>query len=128
MHSSFKRLRGLFVTATIAAAALGVPAAQAFHAPVDHSTTPPQPQWKASQLEVDRLGPKFVPLEHSLPPAPVTVVKVVGHGGFDWGDGAIGAGVSGLALATIAGLALLVTRRKPDSRKPRARLSLPDES
>jgi hypothetical protein len=128
MHSSFNRQRALPLMVTLVAAALGAPAAQAFHAPADHSTTTPQPQWKASQLEVDRLGPKFVPLQHSLPPAPVTVVKIVGHGGFDWDDGAIGAGVSGLALATVAGLALLVTRRNSDSRKPGARLSLPDEA
>jgi hypothetical protein len=114
--------------ATLVAAAFGAPVAQAFHAPADRSGTTSQPQWKASPLEVDRLGPKFIPLQHSLPPAPVTVVKIVGRGGFDWGDGAIGAGVSGLALATIAGLALLATRRKSDSQEPGARLSLPDEA
>jgi hypothetical protein len=123
MHSSFNRPRTLLLMVALVAAAFGAPAAQAFHAPADRSRTTPQPQWKASQLEVDRLGPKFVPLQHSLPPAPVTVVKIVGHGGFDWDDGAIGAGVSGLALATVAGLALLVTRRSSDSRKPGARLS-----
>src|SRR6266508_1720478 len=68
-------------------------------------------QWNASGREIDRLGPKYVPLHHPLSPAPVSVVKVATPGGFDWADAAIGAGVSGIALALAAGLALLVTRR-----------------
>jgi hypothetical protein len=109
----------------LAAAALAAPAAQARHAtgeevkanssassPSVASTTGYAPnQWNASGREVDRLGPKYVPLHHPLSPAPVNVVKVATPGGFDWADAAIGAGVSGIALALVAGLALLVTRR-----------------
>jgi hypothetical protein len=92
-------------------------------------------QWNASPLEIDRLGPKHVPLHHPYSAAPVeasrpgptaagtaianarhdampvSVTKVVSSSGFDWGDAGIGAGVSSLTLALVAGLALLVTRR-----------------
>jgi hypothetical protein len=92
-------------------------------------------RWNASPLEIDRLGPKHVALHHPKPAAPVdadrpgptaagtaianarhdampvSVVKVVGPSGFDWGDAGIGAGVASLTLALIAALAMLVTRR-----------------
>jgi hypothetical protein len=91
--------------------------------------------WLASSLEIDRLGPKHVPLHHPYSAAPVdanrpgptaaetaianarhdampvSVVKVVRPTGFDWGDAGIGAGGASLTLALVAMLALLVTRR-----------------
>jgi hypothetical protein len=77
-------------------------------------------QWNASPLEIDRLGPKHLPLHH--PDAmPVSVTKVVKPSGFDWGDAGIGAGVSSLTLAVIAGLALLLTGRSQ-------RKSVPEQS
>ena len=125
MNSNFSRRRLRWVIVALAAAAFAAPAAQARHATGEDveatssspstsvaSTTGYAPnQWSASGREIDRLGPKYVPLHHPLSPAPVSVVKVATPGGFDWADAAIGAGVSGIALALAAGLALLVTRR-----------------
>jgi hypothetical protein len=126
VNSIFSRRRRRWVMVTLAAAAFAAPAAQARHATGEDATTSSSPQslsaasakgygpnqWNASGREIDRLGPKYVPLHHPLSPAPVSVVKVVTPGGFDWADAAIGAGVSGIALALVAGLALLVTRRR----------------
>ncbi len=125
MNSNFSRRRRRWVIVALAAAAFAAPAAQARHATGEDATTTSSPhplsaasakdhapnQWNASGREIDRLGPKYVPLHHPLSPAPVSVVKVATPGGFDWADAAIGAGVSGIALALAAGLALLVTRR-----------------
>jgi len=107
----------------LASAAFAAPAAQAHHAPGNNAkASPPSASvWTASSLEVDRLGPKYVPLQHPLSPAPVTVVRVVRPGGFDWRDAAIGAGVSGFGLALVAGLAMLVSQR-------RRRAGLPERS
>jgi hypothetical protein len=137
-------IAGVFVATTLA-----VPIAQARHAPGEDpgATAPRQSlpgaasqgdsptQWNASPLEIDRLGPKHVPLHHPMSAAPVgadrpgptaagtaianarhdampvSVVKVVGPRGFDWGDAGIGAGVASLTLALVAALAMLVTRR-----------------
>jgi hypothetical protein len=126
MYSSLIRQSVLWMIVALAAAACVVPVAQARHAPAEHpaatgashSVTGASARgfgfmnWTASPIEIDRLGPKYVPLQHSIVPAPVTVVKIVRPGGFDWADGAVGAGVSGLAVASVAGLALLVTRRR----------------
>ncbi len=79
---------GVFVAATLA-----VPTAQARHAPGEDA--------KAI------ITPTSVPQS----PAPASVVKVVGPGGFDWSDAGIGAGAAGGALALAATLALLATRR-----------------
>jgi hypothetical protein len=92
-------------------------------------------RWNASPLEVDRLGPKYVSLHHPMFAAPVeasrpgptaagtaianarhdalpvSVVKLVRPAGFDWGDAGIGAGAASLALALVAMLVMLVTRR-----------------
>jgi hypothetical protein len=125
VNSIFSRRRLRWILVALAAAAFAAPAAQARHAPGEDATTSSSPhslsaasakgyapnQWNASGREVDRLGPKYVPLHHPLSPAPVNVVKVATPGGFDWADAAIGAGVSGIALALVAGLALLFTRR-----------------
>jgi hypothetical protein len=135
---------GVFFAATLA-----VPVAQARHAPGEDpvATAPRQSlpgaasqgglptQWNASPLEIDRLGPKHVPLHHPEPAAPVdanrpgptaagtaianaradampvSVTKVVRRSGFDWGDAGIGAGVASLMLVLVAGLALLLTSR-----------------
>jgi hypothetical protein len=108
----------------LAAAAFAAPVAQARHAPgEDPATTNPQHslpgapakghapiRWNASPLEIDRLGPKHVALQHPVSP-PTTVVKVVFPSGFDWADAGIGAGVASLTLALVAGLTILVTRR-----------------
>jgi hypothetical protein len=132
MYSSFIRSRVRYVIVVLVAAACATPAAEARHAPAEHMTAigPRHTvtgasghgsglmNWTASPIEIDRLGPKYVPLQHSIVPAPVTVVKIVRPGGFDWADGAVGAGVSGLAVASVAGVALLVTRR---SRRPELR-------
>ena len=137
------------LSASLAAGAFAAPVAQAHHAPgEDPGTTAPRQslpgaasqgdsatQWNASPLEIDRLGPKQVPLHHPYSPAPVeasrpgptaagtaianarhdampvSVVKLVGPRGFDWGDAGIGAGVASLTLALFAALALLLTRR-----------------
>lgn len=130
MNSSFSR-RGLrCVMVALAAAAFAAQAAAAGHARgEDPTATAPRHApngadlqssavngWSASPLEVDRLGPKHVPLHHSLPVTSVNVVKIVRPGGFDWADAAVGAAVSGLAVTLVAALAMLVTRR---SRKPR---------
>jgi hypothetical protein len=125
VNSNFSRRRLGWVIVALAAAAFAAPAAQARHATgedVEATSSSPSTsvasttgyaanQWNASGREIDRLGPKYVPLHHPLSPAPVSVVKVATPGGFDWADAAIGAAVSGIALALVAGLALLVTRR-----------------
>ena len=116
-------------------ATFAAPAAQARHAPgEDPRATPPRhslpaasskgyapTRWNASPLEIDRLGPKYVPLHHPLSPAPVGAVKVVRPGGFHWADAAIGAGVASLTLSLVAGLAMLVTRRSRGNALPEQR-------
>jgi hypothetical protein len=113
----------------LAAAAFAAPAATAGHAPgEDPTATAPRHAlndaalqssavngWSASPLEVDRLGPKHVPLHHSLPVTPVNVVTIVRPAGFEWADAAVGAAVSGLVIALVAGLTMVVARR---SRRP----------
>lgn len=125
MNSSFNRRRLRWVMVTLAAAAFAAPAAQARHAPSEDPVTtsprhsllgapakgPGPTRWNASPLEIDRLGPKYVPLHHPLSPVPVSVIKVVRPAGFHWDDAAIGAGVAGLVLALVAGLAMLLARR-----------------
>jgi hypothetical protein len=78
-------LRRLAAVGTAVAATLAVPIAQAKHAPGEDpgATAPRQSlpgaasqgdsstQWNASPLEIDRLGPKHVPLHHPKPAAPV---------------------------------------------------------
>lgn len=124
MNSSFSRQRVKCLCVALAAAAFAAPAAQARHAPgEDPATTSPRhslpgapakghapTRWNASPLEIDRLGPKHVALQHPLSP-PTTVVKVVSPVGFDWADAGIGGGVASLTLALVAMLAMLVTRR-----------------
>jgi hypothetical protein len=149
VNSSFNRRRLRWLTVALAAAAFAAPVAQARHAPgEDPGTTSPRQslpgaasqgdsrtQWNASPLEIDRLGPKYVPLhlpqsaapvEASRPgptaagtaianarhdAMPVSVVKLVGPRGFDWGDAGIGAGGASLTLALVAALSLLLSRR-----------------
>ena len=114
------------MAAALATAASAAPAAQAYHAPAEHTTTATTPVsvgeghsragqvWRAKGREIDRLGPKYVPLEHAIDPAPVTVVKAVRPVGFDWGDAGIGAAAASLTLALVAATALLITRRHRD--------------
>jgi hypothetical protein len=149
MNSSLNRRRPRWVMVAFAAAAFAAPVAQAHHAPGENpgATAPRQSlpgaasqgdsatQWNANPLEIDRLGPKHVPLHHPQSAAPVnasrpgptaagaaianarhdampvSVVKVVRPDGFDWGDAGIGAGVASLTLALVAALALLLSRR-----------------
>ena len=128
MNSSFCRHFG-WVVAALAAAAFVAPAAQAYHAAAEHTTTtaqqtpaPGRSMWKASGREIDRLGPKYVPLQHPIAPPPATVIKAVRPVGFDWGDAGIGAAFASLALALVAAFALLVTRRKREE-SPRSELA-----
>ena len=85
MNSSFNRQQVRCLCVALAAAAFAAPAAQAHHAPGEDpgdnrsasiasrrslkgdSAT----QWNASPLEIDRLGPKHVPLHHPMSAAPV---------------------------------------------------------
>jgi len=109
--NSFSRRR--LIIAAVTMAAVAAPAAQARHAPTDQVTASSSPAatWTASGREIDRLGPKHVPLQHPIARAPITVVKVVKPAGFVWADAAVGAGVAALALAVIAALMLAITRR-----------------
>jgi hypothetical protein len=111
VNSSFSRGRIIIVAGV--AAALAAPAAQAYRAPSDRGTASSSSSatWTASSLEIDRLGPKHVPLQHPIARAPITVVKVVKPAGFVWADAAVGAGVASLALAVVAALTLAITRR-----------------
>jgi hypothetical protein len=156
MNSSFRRQQVRCLCVALAAAAFAAPAAQARHAPgEDPGPTAPRQslpgaasqgdsamQWNASPLEIDRLGPKHVPLHHPYSAAPVqasrpgptaagtaianarhdampvSVVKVIKPSGFDFGDAGIGAGVASLTLALVAGLALLLTRRSQRTSVP----------
>jgi hypothetical protein len=52
---------------------------------------------------------------------PVSVVKAVGPGGFDWADAGIGAGAAGGALTLAGALAMLATRRSRASALPEQR-------
>jgi hypothetical protein len=114
-----KRTKKIVVWLGLAVAAIAVatPVAQARHAPGEDGNTaaPPASVWTASALEIDMLGPKRVPLSHAYSATPVmasrSFTEVVRPSSFDWGDAGIGAGVSSLTLALVAGLALLVIRR-----------------
>jgi hypothetical protein len=123
MNSRFNLRGPRWVLVAFAAAAFAAPAAQARHGETPGATAPRQSllgaashgdsaaQWNASPLEIDRLGPKHVPLRHPVSPPPATVVKVVSSIGFDWGDAGVGAGVASLTLALVIGLTMFVTRR-----------------
>jgi hypothetical protein len=106
-------MRTKCLSLALAAAALAAPAAHARHAPADRATASPSSAltWTASALEIERLGPKHVPLQHLVSPPPTTVVEVGRPTGFHWADASVGAGVTGLALAVVAALGLVVTRR-----------------
>jgi hypothetical protein len=124
MNSSFSRRTLPWIALALAAVAFTAPAAEARHAPSENAKATPTPasvSAPSSNFEVDRLGPKHVALHRPQAAAPVSVVKVVRPGGFDWADAGIGAGVAGLALALAAALAMLVTRRSRGT-------ALPDQS
>jgi len=144
VDSSFSRQQVNCLCIALAAAAVAAPVAQARHAPgEDVKASPPLASvWTASSLEIDRLGPKYVPLHHpySATPVeadrpgptaagtaianarhdamPVSVVKVVRPTGFDWDDAGIGAGGASLTLALVAVLAMLITRRSRSTLVP----------
>jgi hypothetical protein len=125
------------LSAALAAGAFAAPGAQAHHAPGEDRSAPhlPASVWLASSLEIDRLGPKHVPLQHPYSAArveasgpgptaagtaivnarhdamPVSVAGVVRRSDFDWGDAGVGAGVASVTLALVAALAIAVTRR-----------------
>jgi hypothetical protein len=149
MYSNFSRRRYSCLAMALTTAAIAAPAAGARHGPGEDpaTTSPRHPQltaaakgstptrWNASPLEIDRLGPKYVPLHHPQSAAPidvnrpgpteagtaianarhdampVSVVKVVRPAGFHWADAGIGAGVASLTLALVVSLTMLVTRR-----------------
>jgi hypothetical protein len=118
MSSSFSR-RVVCLSVALAAAVLMAPLAQANHGPRARATAPSSSAstWTASGREIDRLGPKYVPLQHPIATAPTNVtapapvVTVVRPVGFDWADAGIGAATTALALAVVATLALVITRR-----------------
>jgi hypothetical protein len=126
VNSSFNRRHLRLVMVALAVAVFAAPVAQARHAPGEDpgATAPRQSlpvaaspgdsatQWNASALEIDRLGPKHVPLGHPVSRPPTNIVKVVGPAGFDWADAGIGAGVASLTLALAAGLGMFVTSRR----------------
>jgi hypothetical protein len=108
----------------LAAAALVAPAAQAHHAPAELTTASRSSAstWTASGREIDRLGPKYVALQHAIaPPVPTTAAKAVGPAGFNWDDAAIGGGVTAVAVALIAVLTVFLTKRS-------RRAALPERS
>ena len=112
MNSTVGRRR--IIVAAVATTAVVVPAAQAYYyAPSERATTSSSSaqSWTASSSEIDQLGPKHVPLQHPIAPARTTLVKVVKPAGFVWADAAIGADVASLALALVAALTLVITRR-----------------
>lgn len=112
MNSSSSGQRARCMCVALAAAAFAAPVAYARHAPGEDGkgASPVASAWTASSLEVDRLGPKHVPLQHPVSPPPTNIVKVVRPAGFDWADAGIGAGIASLTLAMVAGLAMVVTR------------------
>ena len=144
MNSSFSRQQVNCLCIALAAAAVAAPIAQAHHAPGEDGKASPSLAlvWTASSLEIDRLGPKYVPLHHPYSAAPVeangpgptaagtaianarhdampvSVVKLVRPAGFDWGDAGIGAGAASLTLALVAMLAMLITRRSRSTLLP----------
>lgn len=112
MDSKVNR-RMSWLLAAMSAAAVAAPVAQAESGPTASSDASVQSSsvWSASDREVDRLGPKYVPLQHPISLEPATVVRIVRPAGFDWADAGIGAGVTGLTLAMVAALGFLATRR-----------------
>jgi hypothetical protein len=68
--------------------------------------------WTASGREIDRLGPKYVALQHAIaPPVAPTLVKAVEPAGVNWDAAAIGGGATAVAVALIAVLTVVLTRR-----------------
>jgi hypothetical protein len=116
VNSSFSRRVLPWVTVALAAAFIA-PAAEGHRGPDEsaNATPPPASISRPSSIEIDRLGPKHVPLHRPRSAAPVSVVRVIRPGGFDWVDAGIGAGAAGFALALIAGLAMVVTRRSRET-------------
>lgn len=117
------------MTVALATGAIAVPAAQGQHAPGASDGTAgraslanekhdpvPTSVWRASSREVDRLGPKYVPLQHPINETPV--VRIVRPAGFDWADASVGAGVAGLALSLVAVLTMIVARRSRQTNEP----------
>ena len=125
MNASVNRRRVRLLMVAFAAAAFAAPAAQARHAPgEDPVTTSPRHflaggpakdsariQWNASPLEIDRLGPKHVALQHPIAPPSASVVNLVKPAGFRWDDAAVGGGVAAFAVALVALLTVFLTRR-----------------
>jgi hypothetical protein len=105
----------------LAVAALVAPAAQAHHAPGGQATASPSSAstWTASGREADRLGPKYVALQHAIaPPVATPVVKVVEPIGFNWDDAAIGGGIGTVVVALITLLSVLLARRSRRAAPP----------
>ena len=124
MKPTKKTLERIVVAFAVAAlaAALAPSVGYARHGPMGHATAAggSTSTWVASGREIDRLGPKQVPLEHAIvaQPAAPAVVRIVEPGGFDWGDALIGAGVAALATAGLAAALQLMMggRRGPIGR------------
>jgi hypothetical protein len=115
------------LSVALAAGAFAAPGANAQHAPAENRTTavPAPSVWTASSLEIDRLGPKHALLQHpySAAPAEPSQSGPTAVGGFDWGDAGIGAGVGSVTVVLVAGLALLLTRRRGTNVPERSELA-----
>jgi hypothetical protein len=126
VNSSFNRRHLRLVMVALAVAVFAAPVAQARHAPGEDpgATAPRQSlpdaaspgdsatQWNASALEIDRLGPKHVPLRHPVSRPPTSIVKVVRPAGFDWADAGIGAAAAVGFGVLLVGASALVRRRQ----------------
>ena len=131
MRPMLKTLK-LFVLAfavAVFAAAFASSAAYAKHGPEEHATASSgsTSTWVATGREIDRLGPKYLPLQHAVvarPSAAVEVVRVVEPNGFDWRDAAIGAGVAAIATAALAAALLAIQLHRSPGRH--ARIGRPD--
>lgn len=121
MNVSALRWWGVAVIVGVAVIAASAAHARSRAGEPPTTSTPSASLWTATGREIDRLGPKHVPLQHRIV-QPTTVVKVVKPAGFVWSDAAIGAGVASLAVALVAALAVLMTGRRE------RRAELPDRS
>lgn len=70
--------------------------------------------WRASPREIDRLGPKYVPLQHHTALTILNTTKLEAQR-FDWSAAVIGGVAASLALGLLAALVVLASRprRKP---------------
>jgi hypothetical protein len=113
MVKTLERIVVAFALAGLVVAVLAPSVGYARHGPLGHATATggSTSTWVASGREIDRLGPKQLPLQHAIVAQPTApdVVRVVEPGGFDWGDALIGAGVAAGATAAVAAALQMLT-------------------